>query len=309
MLLASALLAALAVLLAVPVPILLDRAEWPRRAPATALVLWQAIALSGGLSMVGALATFGLAPFGDDLIHAAGRFLEVVSTEKTVPTSDVWPTLAVGAAALLVAHLVLNLALTVVVSVRERRRHRDLVTLLSSPDPGRPGTRLLDDPAPLAYCLPGVGSLPMTVLSQGLVELLADDELGAVVAHERAHLAQRHALMTTAFRAWSLSLPWFPIASRARASVARLVEYLADDTARASHGPEPLARAIALVGGSEGTSPTETGAADRSAILDRVRRVGLPPLPSAVRILITVGAVALVVVPTVLLLGPALLDG
>ncbi|TPW70891.1 M56 family metallopeptidase [Schumannella sp. 10F1B-5-1] len=308
MLLASALLAALAVLLAVPVPIVLARAEWPRRAPATALLLWQAIALSGGLSMVGSLATFGLAPFGDDLIHAAARFLEVVSTEQTVPTADVWPTLAVGAAALLVAHLVLNLAVTVVVSTRERRRHRDLVALLSAPDPERPGTRLLDDPAPLAYCLPGVGALPMTVLSQGLLELLGDEELRAVVAHERAHLAQRHAWMTTAFRAWRLSLPWFPIASRARSSVATLVEYLADDTARAAVGAEPLARAIALVGGHDTTGPMETRDADRSAILDRVRRVGLAPLPLAPRILIGVVAAALVVVPTVLLLVPALLD-
>ena len=67
-------LAAFALALAWPVPILFSHAKWPTRAPATALVLWQAVALAGGLSMLGALLTFGLAPFGPDLVTGGISF-------------------------------------------------------------------------------------------------------------------------------------------------------------------------------------------------------------------------------------------
>src|SRR5438874_1257634 len=61
-------LAVLALVLAWPVPVLLSRADWPARAPFMAMVLWQAIALAGGLSMVGAMLVYGLEPIGDNLI-------------------------------------------------------------------------------------------------------------------------------------------------------------------------------------------------------------------------------------------------
>ena len=65
---ASYLLAVLAIVLAWPVPILLSRAKWPARSPFTAMILWQAIALAGGLSMIGAMLVYGLEPIGDNLI-------------------------------------------------------------------------------------------------------------------------------------------------------------------------------------------------------------------------------------------------
>ena len=57
---ASYLLAVLAIVLAWPVPVLLSRAQWPARSPFTAMILWQAIALAGGLSMIGAMLVYGL---------------------------------------------------------------------------------------------------------------------------------------------------------------------------------------------------------------------------------------------------------
>ena len=69
--------------------------------------------------------------------------------------------------------------------------------------------------APVAYCLPGP-LRSITVFSAGLLELLEPDELEAVVAHERAHVEQRHDIVLIAFRAWYASLPWFPIAYRAQ---------------------------------------------------------------------------------------------
>ncbi len=297
-------LAALAVLLAWPVPLLLARAAWPSRSPAAALVLWQAIAIAGGLSMIGALLTFGLAPFGPDLLTAS---VNLVTGE--VDRIESWNALALAGAALLTGHLLLDLVLTVVRSERQRRRHEQLVRLLSSPLES--GARLLDSPAPVAYCLPGA-LRSITVVSAGLVALLSDDEMEAVIEHEKAHVTQRHDVVLVLFRAWYASLPWFPIAFRAQREVGMLVEMLADDTARRTVPDGVLARAIVLVGAGQDRPLAEPEAAEwggEASITElgaRLSRLDAAPLPRAVEALVVAVAVALLAVPTVLLLAPAL---
>ena len=295
-------LAVLAVALAWPVPLLLSRASWPARSPAAALVLWQAIAIAGGLSMIGALLTFGLAPFGPDLLTAT---VNLVTGE--VDRIESWNALALCGAALLTAHLLLNLVLTIVRSERQRRRHEQLVRLLSSPMES--GARLLDSPAPVAYCLPGALS-SITVVSAGLVELLDDSEMLAVIEHEKAHVTQRHDVVLVAFRAWYASLPWFPIAFRAQREVGMLVEMLADDTARRAVPDGVLARAIVLVGAGQDRPLAEPGAAEwggEASITEvgaRLSRLGVAPLPRPAEALVVAAAVLLLAVPTVLLLSP-----
>ena len=78
MIAAAVALGALALALAWPVPVALSRAEWPARSPATALALWQGIALGGGLAMIGALLAFGASPAGS-LTAAASALLPVLS--------------------------------------------------------------------------------------------------------------------------------------------------------------------------------------------------------------------------------------
>jgi Zn-dependent protease with chaperone function len=291
---ASIALAALAVLLAWPVPILLSGATWTRRAPAVALALWQSIALAGGLSMIGALLTFGLAPFGNDLVDSAIGFSRLDGVAQP------WHVLALCAALLLALHLLFNLVATIVRSERQRRRHGQLVTLLSSPLES--GARLIDSPTPVAYCLPGPFSSVM-VYSAGLVELLDPAELEAVIAHERAHVSQRHDVVLIAFRAWYASLHWFPIAYRAQRDVGLLIEMLADDRARQSIDSAVLARAIAAVGAGAAPRGDVPSAAELSV---RIERLDLPALPLTAEALVIGAALALVGVPTALLLAPAL---
>ena len=304
--LAAFALGALALLLAWPVPILLGRARWASRSPAVALILWQAIALAGGLSMIGALLMFGLAPFGDNLVDAS-----IALFSGFEPRAGTWHLIALGAALLLAAHLVLNLVVTVTRSELQRRRHASLVQLLSSPMADDPTSRLLDTPAPVAYCLPGALS-SVTVFSAGLVDLLEEDELRAVIEHEKAHVAQRHDVVLVVFRAWHTSLPWFPIAYRAQREVGLLIEMLADDRARRTVDDAVLARAIALVGsGGGGADATAPGnPAEGSSPHDvraRVLRIATAkPLPTAVEALVVGASAALIAVPTVLLLAPAI---
>ncbi|GGA74830.1 hypothetical protein GCM10011490_26930 [Pseudoclavibacter endophyticus] len=235
----------LAVLLAWPVPRLLARAAWPARSPGVALLLWQAIAVAGGLSMIGAPLCLGLAPYGDSLPEAlyAGTTAGLTATPVVLP---IWSFLGLIVAAAMAGYLLAHLATTIVRVSAQRRRHWQLLRLLSQPHPSRDRTRVIDDDRAVAYCLPhGAGSL--TVLSRGLLDELPENELAAVIAHEAAHLWQRHDIVLVAFRAWHQALPWFPVAALAEQRVAVLIEMLADDRARAAVGDGPTARAIITV--------------------------------------------------------------
>lgn len=299
---APTLLAVLAVLLAWPVPIVLARARWTRRSPAVALVLWQAIAVAGGLSMIGALVAFGVSSYGSDIVSGSVGFAHAALAGSV----DFWSVVAVAAAALLTGHLLLNLVLTVVRSERQRRRHAQLLLLLSSPHPS--GSRLIDTPAPVAYCLPGAIS-SVTVVSAGLIALLDDDGMRAVVEHEKAHVRQRHDVVLVLFRAWHTSLPWFPIAYRAQQEVGLLIELLADDHARLVVDDTVLATAIARVGAGRGdrlVHPEQGSTLDALSV--RLARLDEAPLPRWIEALVVAAAVALLAVPTILLFAPALLD-
>jgi Zn-dependent protease with chaperone function len=313
-------LAVLALALAWPVPILLANAAWPARAPATALIVWQSIALTGGLSMIGALLSYGLEPFGYTLVDGLRALPGALLGGGLPPGTTFAQMFALSGAILLGIHLLLNLVTTFVRAQRSRLRHRRLVTLLSSPMPERPDTRLIDHEAPVAYCLPGT-TRSMTVLSAGLMALLDEQQLGAVIAHEQAHATQRHHLVLLAFRAWRGSLPWFPIATRAHEAVAILVEMLADDQARRVVPDDVLVTSIALVASESGlevpsgrssalleAEPHSALAADSPSAARRIARlVGTrAPLGAAAQVTAIGLAVALVAVPTALLLAPAL---
>ena len=303
MLLAALALAVLAAVLAVPAPIALGRAKWPARSPAVALILWQSIALAGGLSMIGALLVFGLAPFGDSLVAGAIGLAAYFAGTQPLRPIEAWNLFSLWGAVLLVLHLWLTLVFTVVRSERQRRRHAQLVSLLSSPLSST--TRLIDSPTPVAYCLPGALS-SVTVFSAGLVALLDEQQLGAVIEHEKAHVVQRHDVVLVAFRAWNAALPWFPIASHAQREVGVLVEMLADDRARSTVSDAVLAEAITLVGA--GSAPDSLAEASRpSDIRQRVLRLALPPLTRPAKALVVGAAAALLGVPTALLVLPVLL--
>jgi len=251
MFVAAITLGLVAILLAWPVPALLPGATWAYRRPALGLLVWQLVALVGGTTMIGSLVLFGAATFADNLPDAANGMWRFVTHNELPAGSSVWSLLALSGALFLTAHLLLNLLVTVAYAERERSRHAQLITLLSEPMTDRPGTRLIDSPAPVAYCLPGALK-SITVLTAGLIALLDDDELRAVIEHERAHVRLRHDIVLILFTAWRVSLPWLPTARNASREVALLLEMHADDSALAHVGRGSLARAITVVaeGGS-----------------------------------------------------------
>jgi hypothetical protein len=302
-------LAVLAVLLAWPAPAVLARARWPRRDPLVALVCWQAIGLAGGLSIIGALLLHGLAPWGHSLPEAGWSWLTSRPADDLV-RGDHW--VALTLAAVLAFELLGVLVLSWARTARTRRRHRALLELVVQPSAALPDTRLLEHPAPVAFCIPG--ARPLLVLSSGMVAELDEGQLAAVVAHERAHLKEHHHQLLLPFVAWEAALPVLPAAARAHAAVRELVEMRADDVALSSlPGPEArrtLARAIvASAGGVGGTGvPDGALAVTGSPTGARVARLLQPaqPLPSSARWAALLAAGLLLLLPTALLVLPAL---
>ena len=320
MLLTAYLLALLALVLAWPVPVALSRARWTARSPFAAMVLWQSIALAGGLSMIGAMLVYGLEPLGGNLVAALRRATTIVlGNESPGEELHFWHLFALCTAALLTVHLVFTLLLTYARIVTQRRRHRELLALLSSPSGALDRTWVINHPAPVAYCLPG-GSRSVTVLSDGLMEALAPEELAAVVRHEKAHLTQRHHLLLWAFEAWRAALPWLPTSRLARAAVNSLVEMLADDVARRSTPDAVLVRAIALVAvggaddgegpprGRSGSLPTTVDEGEDVDVAARLSRLltPRPPLGRTATAGVLTASALLLAVPTVLLLAPGI---
>lgn len=201
--------------------------------------------------MLSSLAVFGLEPFGRNLADA------IIAFVKRTFDGRLWVgdfpagfgflhAAALCLAALLFTHLILNLATTTVRTVNYHQRHRQLIDLLSTPVPGKPRTRQIAADTPFAYCLPGLMN-DLTVVSEGLVRRLTPEQLDAVIAHEHAHLGQRHTVVLTVFAAWASALPWFPIANRAQQSVALLIEMLADDLALRRVSRQALVDSIRVV--------------------------------------------------------------
>ena len=317
-------LAVLAIALAWPVPVLLSRAHWPARSPFTAMLLWQAIALAGGLSMIGAMLVYGLEPVGDNLLAGLKALAGMVFLNAPTTELGFWHIFALSAAALLSAHLVFTLLLTYYRIQRQRRRHRELLDLLASPSAGGPGTMVISVDSPVAYCLPG-GARSVTVLSDGLMAALEPAELRAVLIHENAHLNQRHHLLLWAFAAWRQALPWLPTTRLAQEAVNSLIEMLADDVALKTESRATLIKAIAIVasGAAAGrmvfsqSDPdidasqlgATGGAGSARATASRVSRLlsPQPPLPEALRAVVMAACLLLLAVPTALLLVPGLL--
>jgi Zn-dependent protease with chaperone function len=272
------LLGALGLTLSLVVPGVLAGARWPDRAPAAAVLLWQAITLTGVLCALGVVLA---AP--EELVRAAGA-------RQPVAAAALFGALLVAAGILI--RLLVSLAGVSHRSRARRARHRTLVDLLDRVDLRRSfdveGLRVLDGPLPLAYCVPGRS--PRVVFSGPALDVLDDAQVAAVLAHEQAHLRHRHEVVMESFTAFYQAVPPRLRSRTPLDAVQLLLEMVADDAARRRCGAEALRSALTAL--SDGD--------DRR--LDRLAR---PPARSAgLTALVAVAAAGLLVLPTVILVVP-----
>jgi len=294
----------------IPAAWALAAARWPRRSPAAAIVLWQALGLGWSLAAVGALAALGTADARAGVAGGAVALASRVLQGRRVAAGILGlRVLALTAGLVLLLLLCWILVAASAAVLRARRRQRVLLSLLAHGDPKVPGALVVDHPAATAYCVPGLRS--RIVVSAGALDLLDQAELAAVLAHERAHLRERHDLVLLPFTALLRAFRWSAVACEAHAAVSLLVEMLADDRALRHRSARELATALLRVGTAGGAhAPTGALAAGDSAadgqVAARVARLlrPNPRLPAMALALVGVIAAATVTIPAACLTLP-----
>jgi len=297
----------------IPAGSALAAARWPRRSPAAAIVLWQALGLGWGLAAVGALAALSASDARSGVAGGAfalasrvlGGAHAVAGPRRLVAWTIGLRLLALAAGLVLLLLLCWILVAAFYAVIRARRRQHILLSLLAHGDPKVPGALVVDHPAATAYCVPGLRS--RIVISAGALDLLDQDELAAVLAHERAHLRERHDLVLLPFAALLRAFRWVSVAREAEAAVSLLVEMHADDRALRHRPARELATALLRVGAAGWVhAPAGALAVADGEVAARVSRLLRPDpkLPAPALALVAVVAVGAVAVPAALLTLP-----
>lgn len=226
-------LVALALVVVVVAPRVLTRSAWTIDHPRTALVSWSVAVLLGVVGFV----------VGTALVVVSDRPLTDPFRLDDSPTHG----LNLGVALLAVA------AFVIAVRVRPGPEHEAVRRAMRSGDAphreidGTPVALVEADHA-LACAVPGRSG--GVLVSTGLADLLRTDELEAVVAHERAHLTQHHAVAVAVAESIERAVPWVPGARAMARSTRVLVEFAADDAAARRVGRDALRRAVLVADGT-----------------------------------------------------------
>jgi Zn-dependent protease with chaperone function len=279
------LLGALGLTLSLVVPGLLAGARWPDRAPAAAVVAWQAVTLAAVLSALGVVLA---GP--EELVRAFGSGRPAAAAALIG---------ALVVAAVIVIRLCVALLGVSRRSRARRERHRTVADLLDRAERHEridvAGLRVLDAALPLAYCVPGRS--PRVVVSEGALRLLDEPQVDAVLRHEQAHLRHRHDVVLESFTAFYQAVPRMLRSRAPLDAVHLLLEMVADDAARRRCGPEPLRAALERL-----SDAVEGTAEDRRRRLDRLASAGTRSI--VLTAIVVAMAVGLLVLPTVIVVVP-----
>jgi Zn-dependent protease with chaperone function len=243
---AALILGSYALLLALFGPRLLTRA-WPaERLPRLTVAMLQVVSCS----FLTAAATAGLA-LGLTLIDTLSKAdPEIDRCADQLPINDDSPVgpflgwFGLIAAAALLARIGFCLAATFLSAWRTRRRHIAILRILARADEEL-GVLVLEHDEPGCYCLPGrPGTI---VITSSALTRLSPTQLGAVLAHERAHLAGRHHFAVAFAHAIHRTAPRIRLLALVEQETRRLVEFIADDAAVRRSGAAALVSALAVL--------------------------------------------------------------
>jgi Zn-dependent protease with chaperone function len=295
-------------LLAVLGPRVLLRGRWTDRSPKLGIITWQALTATVLVSV--AMAGFALAVptvrVSADLADLFRACIMTLRSQYAAPGGALAAALGATAALAVLGRAWWCVASSLGGALRSRRHHRNTVDLLGRPEPAL-GAVVIEHAEPVLYCLPGARR--RIVISSGALRVLDDEQLAAALAHERAHLTQRHDLVLALSGGLARAFPRVHVFTRAHSETLRLVELLADDVAARTSPRLVLAEALLNLGG--GTAPAPALAAGGSTAAARVHRLIGPYRPlSRVRAMLTSTAVAVALaLPVIGLAAPAVATG
>lgn len=171
----------------------------------------------------------------------------------------------------LVAAVVLGRLFVVLSRLWSRtQRHCRTAHLVGEPYLGPEGALLLEQPERCVYCV--AGRPAAIVITRGALDVLDEEQLAAVLAHERAHLSERHHLLVAASRGVATVLPRLRLFTAGADALARLVEIRADDVALRRHPPAALVGALLALSDGRRINATALGASS-VGVVERVERL------------------------------------
>ncbi|HWH30872.1 MAG TPA: M56 family metallopeptidase [Mycobacteriales bacterium] len=268
-------------------------------APRLGVFAWQALSLTAlaSVALAGLTLVVPASSMGGDLASMLRACVFTLQAAYAAPTelpgvtagvalastTTVWP------AGWVLWHLFL--------ARRERRAALDSLTLVSRDDVEL-GVTVVDTDVAAAYCLPGRHG--RIILTSAAVSGLDREELAAVIAHERAHLRERHHVPVAVAKGLARAFPMMPLFAAAATEIGRLVEMRADDAA--ARDTDQISVAAALVALAGMRAPRAALAAAHTAGAIRVRRLLEPAGPVGIGRPLTV-----LVALTLVLVAPALI--
>jgi bla regulator protein blaR1 len=284
---------------------MLGRARWPLRAP----LLGIALCLAAAWSVVAALGLAGLTlavhatALGGELSQLIGACVLRLRDAYATPGGATVAGLGLTLAAAVLARTALTATTHLRAVRRQAVRHAQAARLVGRREPAL-GAVLVDHDQPAAYCV--AGPHPTVILTTAALQALDLDQVDAVLAHERAHLAYHHHRLLAIARIGRQMLPFLPLMRDADMQITRLVEMHADDAATAGRDARPLATALVVLATAAGPAPGLAAAATDA--VQRIQRLLRPaePLSRVRRQLLRAEAAALALTPVVLALAPAM---
>lgn len=284
----------------------LMHARWARLAPRLAIAAWHAVAASVLLSLVAAGAALSIS-----FQHVRGdlaRLLDLCASNLkhgyASPGGTLVATIGVTAAALLTARTVWCGVRVACADRCERANRVAMLDVVARTDV-LPGALVVEHDEPYAFCIGG--KRHRVVVTSALLATLTPEELRAVLAHEEAHLQQRHHIALLVCRTLFGTLgPFFPVFRNAMPLVRLFAELSADDSARRHVGARPLRAALTTL--ACGPAPSGALAASANDVETRILRLAGPSdrLTTTRTALAGVAIGATFLVPLALAAAPAL---
>lgn len=189
--------------------------------------------------------TVPVLPFGNQAAYFLHACWLAIQQRYSTPGGAAVASVGMLAAAAVIVRLVLGLVQTGRQVHRCRDRQRQQIALLTTSDVS--ALVAVPDTRSLVYCLPGRRGL--VVYTTAAQQLLDRAQLQAVLAHEHAHLGERHDLPLLGAAALRVAFPFVPAFRQAETQIGQLVEMRADDVAAAQHPRRVLAQALVLLAG------------------------------------------------------------
>jgi len=293
-----------AALLALVVAPRLTGAAWTRRAPRLGVAAWQG--LSAGIVAATVLGAVALAVptmrVSADLALLLHACVMALRAQYSSPGGAALAATGAVLALAVIARVGWVLAAGTAGMFWDRRAHRDAVTVIGRADPDL-GVTVVASDTPAVYCLPG--RRRTVVVTTAALSALDDEQLAAVLAHERAHMRGRHDLALTFAQAMARAFPGLHALRDAAAETALLIEMCADDAATSASGRLPVAHALLAI--AAGPTPAAALGAGGASTPARIRRLIEDPAPlrRRQRLAGATGIGALLLLPLIIAAGPA----